>query len=317
MQLIFPRPVAIPQPMAADSMLTIERDGFCKGGDDNMRLFGAAALAFATLASGAAFAADMPLKAPAAPMAAPAFNWNGIYIGGNGGWANQRTSGTSDFTDTLFAPASTSASNPQQNSSTTAGAIGGGQIGVNWQVAPTWVLGAEGDFDWLNTGHTFCRQTDIFSATNCTDNAFGVETVSSQAKWLATARGRVGVIVDGFLFYATGGAAWGSIQSTESLSCLVDGCGGSAVRLAASSTSTQTKSGWVAGVGSEAQLVGNWTVKVEYLHVDLGTVNSALTTIGSGGSLQSAVWSHAERFDMLRFGLNYHFNWGGPVVAKY
>jgi outer membrane immunogenic protein len=55
-----------------------------------------------SLASVAAHAADMPIKAPP-PMTAPAavYNWTGLYVGVNGGWGwgehNPLEGGSSSF----------------------------------------------------------------------------------------------------------------------------------------------------------------------------------------------------------------------------
>jgi hypothetical protein len=48
---------------------------------------------------GTAWAADLPLKAPAVP----AYDWTGFYLGGNLG----ATNGTSSFSDTLAAARNT------------------------------------------------------------------------------------------------------------------------------------------------------------------------------------------------------------------
>src|SRR5258708_35996267 len=94
-----------------------------------------AALAGFVTSSLAAFAGDLPVKAPAmAPIAL--YNWTGCYIGGHIGGA------FSDDTATNRLGASRS-----HNSS---GFVGGGQIGCDYQFAPSWVLGAEGRGAWTS-----------------------------------------------------------------------------------------------------------------------------------------------------------------------
>jgi len=260
-----------------------------------------------------ASAADMPLKAPPPP--APAWSWTGFYLGGNVGWVGERASGTSNFIDTLGL-ASPLFSNPQSNAFNKSGAIGGFQAGYNWQAAPHFVLGVEGDFDWTHTSYSFCRQTNILSVA-CVDaapNNDGFESISSKTNWIATERARAGVTWDKFLFYATGGAAWGHIETTESLSCLTDGCGESILKLAASSPVTQTKAGWTAGLGVQGMLIPNWSAKVEWLYIDLGTLTNTFSTLGSAGGTESVVWSRSEHYNIVRVGLNYRFN--GPLITK-
>jgi hypothetical protein len=51
---------------------------------------------------------------------------------------------------------------------------------------------------------------------------------------------------------------------------------------------------------------GNWSVRAEWLHIDVGSINNSLPTAGSSG-IQTAIWSRTERFDESRAGVNYLF----------
>jgi outer membrane immunogenic protein len=257
---------------------------------------------------------DMVVKAPPSPAApvAPVINWTSFYVGGNLGGVGEQTIGTSDFLDPRsignFAP------NPQNNSFSAMKFLGGVQIGAMWQFAPTWVIGVEADRVWFDTGYTFCRQTSTDSLP-CVDLSRGFETISSKTDWLATVRGRLGVPFGNWLFYGTGGAAWGRVNTTLTLSCLVGGlfggCGEASHKpVFASSTNSTTKAGWVAGLGVEWMLAGNWSVRAEWLHIDLGSINDSLPTTGSirgTPSTETAVWSRTERFEEFRGGLSYLF----------
>ena len=78
--------------------------------------------------------------------------------------------------------------------------------------------------------------------------------------------------------------------------------------------SDTTRLGWTAGAGVEWALNQNWSVKTEYLYVDLGSVsyrnltNSLFTNTG-------ITLSHNLTENIGRLGINYRF--GGPVVARY
>jgi outer membrane immunogenic protein len=118
------------------------------------------------------------------------------------------------------------------------------------QFDPRWLVGVEGDWDWTSTGYRFCRITDQFAAP-CFNNGFGFESISSKTDWLATVRGRIGYVWGNWLFYGTGGAAWGRVNTTVTLNCLVTGgCGNSAALVFGSSATSTTKAGWVAGLGA-------------------------------------------------------------------
>jgi outer membrane immunogenic protein len=168
-------------------------------------------------------------------------------------------------------------------------------------------VGLEGDWDWTDPHYSICRQTTRAApGAGCVDVGQGVETVGGETKWLATFRGRVGVTTGNWLFYGTGGAAWGDAETDISLSCLVGGCGHSVALLAASVAQTTIKSGWVSGLGAEWMATSNWSLRAEWLHIDLGTISGSLPTAGSVG-VQTAIWSRTERYDEIRGGLSYLF----------
>jgi len=259
-------------------------------------------VATAVIVSAPAFAADMAVKAPILAPAAPVYNWNGFYIGGNLGGVQQKDSGTSNWFSSNSPAIQTN--NPLSNSVTNSAVIGGFQAGYNWQINQ-WVLGVEADWDWTKTKTSFCRQTDVFSVP-CSDNGFGFLTFGTGADWVATARGRLGFTWDRLLFYGTGGAAWGKIDTTINANCLIGGCGFSTTRLNTTGSFSDTKAGWVAGGGIEAMLTPNWIVRLEYLHIDLGTIGNTLNLAGVQGP-QSASWSRSVTLDEVRGAVSYKF----------
>src|SRR5689334_6419545 len=91
-------------------------------------------------ASGSAFAADLPVKAPLA--AVMATTWTGFYIGGNVGYSWGK--GDTDF----YQPHSpvNGRSFALSGSQDLDGVIGGGQIGFNWHSDKGWIFGLEADF---------------------------------------------------------------------------------------------------------------------------------------------------------------------------
>lgn len=59
---------------------------------------------------------------------------------------------------------------------------------------------------------------------------------------------------------------------------------------------SKTLVGWAGGLGMEVGFTPNWTAKVEYLYMDLGSRFCSVTGVDNG--LQSSY---------LRLGVNYHF----------
>ena len=271
------------------------------------------AIATTIFGLGAASAADLPVKAyPKAPAAiAAVYNWTGFYVGANVGygWGNHHTNLTSD--PALVGPnfialldsANAAASKP-------AGVIGGGQIGYNWQQGQ-WLAGLEADFSG-----TDIRSTSDFSGLVGVTRFVHTE---QRLDWLATFRGRIGVLAaPQFLLYATGGLAVGQVKTNASLTTTlannIPGCVAASIGLCIGSSDTSTKVGWTVGGGAEWALTSNWSVKAEYLYVDLGRSNS------TGFDARFAVplplfASTKDDFHIARVGVNYRF--GGPVVAKY
>lgn len=150
------------------------------------------------------------------------------------------------------------------------GGLVGGTLGFNYQIGQA-VLGFEGDIDWA----------DISGKTT---NAcpLGCKTDDS---WLSTARGRLGYAAGRFMPYITGGAAFGNIQA-------------SGPGLVGNST---TNTGWTVGGGLEFSIVGNWTIKAEYLYVDLGKFNCGL---GCGAA---AIDNVSFTTNLVRAGIDYRF----------
>ena len=156
----------------------------------------------------------------------------------------------------------------------------GGTIGYNYQVGSI-VWGIEGDWDWSNVKATVACAPGV----NC----------STENTWLATFRGRVGYAFDRWLPYITGGGAYSKIQANINVP---------AFGLAASSSSNQL--GWTVGAGLEYAFLSNWSAKIEYLYVDLGSFNSAVAPVVNNVSFKE---------NIVRAGLNYKFS--GPIFSRY
>jgi outer membrane immunogenic protein len=81
-------------------------------------------------------------------------------------------------------------------------------------------------------------------------------------------------------------------------------------------TGSSNKWGWMAGAGVEYALTRNWSAKLEYDFMDFGTSRFVFDTpfIGNTGIVTADV---KQRIQVVKFGWNYKFDWGGPVVANY
>ncbi|WAC25687.1 outer membrane protein [Ancylobacter sp. SL191] len=140
----------------------------------------------------------------------------------------------------------------------TNGFLGGIQAGYNWQTAGNFVLGIEADLQASN-----------------------IESPTYQLDYFGTVRARAGFAFDQAMIYGTGGFAYG--RGTYQLNGL---------------SNDQTQTGWTIGAGGEYAFAPNWTVKAEYLYLDLGkeTYDTAVGPIDVGTTA-----------NILRAGVNYKF----------
>ena len=161
------------------------------------------------------------------------------------------------------------------------GGVAGGTAGVNWQTGG-FVFGVEGDWDWsgINTGTTL----NICNVTG---------TCQTGNNWLATLRGRAGYAADRVLFYGTAGGAFANMQTVF---------GGV--------TTTHDQAGWTAGAGVEWAFADNWTAKVEYLYVNIGsgTVNCSATVCLGANNGAALPISATLTENIVRAGINFKFN---------
>jgi len=207
------------------------------------------------------------------------------------------------------------------------GFIGGGQWGANYQFN-NWVLGVEGDFQGIASSN---RTDTLFNRATTFVPGFApfptnqIFAASRRLDWVGTERARIGFLLwPTFLVYGTGGLAYGDTRASvaigQNVFFPVRGFSpGFSV-----GTFRQTLAGWTAGGGVEWLFYPNWSLKVEYLYYDLGGVTIGMSPLVNsflgGPSTVGAPFGHT-RFNgnIVRAGLNYHFNWGvpAPVVAKY
>jgi outer membrane immunogenic protein len=209
-------------------------------------LFGISA---AVIAVGPALAADLPVKAPPAPLPPP-FSWTGLYIGANIGGAWSQGSITDNVTGA-------------QLNSDSSGFIGGGQIGYNYQINQ-FVLGVEWDIDG----------TSISKTSNAVTTAIGTLQLHASTDWITTLTGRIGVGWDRWLFYFKGGGAW--VQNSVTLNNLTTG---------ASASASNDNSGWTVGLGGEWAFAPQWSAKIEYDWVKLDNWSPSTSVIAAGDTL--------------------------------
>ena len=258
-----------------------------------------ATLAISTLlGTGAVSAADLAArpytKSPV--YAAPQVSWTGCYIGGNvgGGW-DRFSAGEVAFAGvpTPFVP---------YGGNEGSSIVGGGQIGCDYQFASQWVIGIQGQADFGTI--TSSNAVAAFPGVNAQFKLKNIETLT----------GRVGyAVVPAVLAYVKGGAAWANANGAA----VVPALGG-----LVGETADFTMTGYTVGGGLEWMFAPGWSVFGEYNYMNFGTKNvnfpstGLVPGFGPAGALADTNAIKLTTQTAIA-GVNYKFNWGGPVVAKY
>jgi outer membrane immunogenic protein len=221
-----------------------------------------------------AIAADLPTRPsysqPTIMTPVPVYNWTGIYVGFNGGYAF----GTQD-------PLSLFSSDYSAFSYSANGWLAGGTVGAQIQSGHV-VMGLEGDIDWTNISGSGTGPVTKLGVL------FGTATLSSSVSSISTLRARVGYAQDNWLFYGTAGLAvtksTSSFTQTVGFLCSTSPPAGPGV----CSSKSDLHPGLAAGAGIEYGITPNLSAKLEYMWVGAGAGNTLYE-------------------NMARIGLNYRF----------
>ncbi len=163
-----------------------------------------------------------------------------------------------------------------------AGPYVGGNLGYGWGDTTNNPTEPSGFLGGVQAGYNFQSGQLVFGGEadlqlNAAEDVFAPWKFSNP--WFGTVRGRIGYAWNNFLFYGTGGLAFGNIRGQ-----------------AGALTENHQSIGWTVGVGAEYGITQNWSAKVEYLYVDLADRNFAITGVPNG-----------YEFNVLRVGVNYRF----------
>jgi outer membrane immunogenic protein len=161
--------------------------------------------------------------------------------------------------------------------------LGGIQGGYDYQFAPNWVFGIEANYSWTGTGSS---------------GTIGALSYDNSLKGLGSVTGRLGYTWGPALLYVKGGYAFADINQ-------------SIVGTVPATVISNKKDGYTVGGGLEYLFTQNWSGKIEYQYYDFG--NSTITA----GPVALVGLSAKNDEHTVKAGLNYRFNWGGPIVAKY
>ncbi|ARN81065.1 TonB-dependent siderophore receptor [Methylocystis bryophila] len=249
-------------------------------------------------------AADLPhLKDAPVVVLPPGSPWRGFYAGVNAGGVFDAKSGqaaTALFWDPSLPFGSGVNPNlayiPGGANGAAGGALGGGQVGYNYQFGSSVVIGAEADIAVTSVSGGGKPNAALYASPfsgGALVQAAPLNAAQASLPYVGTLRGRAGYLVTPtLLLHTTAGFAYDGVDAWGV---------------------ANTRAGWTVGAGAEWMFAQSWSAKLEYLYADI-----------SGGGV-SGGWSgntdanFHPQINILRGGLNYHFNSfaSEAIVAKY
>jgi len=250
--------------------------------------------AAASLLTVSALAADLTIPPAQPQVVIPPFTWTSCYAGvqAGGGWGKKELTDSVGIFSSVTGYSSTSVD--------VTGYMLGGQVGCDYQFAPTWVVGIEG----AATGGNISKTTNFFVpsipvAPGISDTA----SFRSTTDFLASITGRIGYAWDRWLVYGKGGVALvGDRYHAED----VDGF--------YFFDATENRIGWTAGAGVEWAFTPEWSVKLEYDYYGFGTKSLSFTDttilgspVGSGGPPPFIAPANInQNIQVVSLGVNFH-----------
>jgi outer membrane immunogenic protein len=261
---------------------------------------------------------------------APAYSWTGFYIGAQlgGAWGDRSIDRSpNDAAAGLLLNGTLGALGMQPISAHDArisGVTGGIELGYNWQIAPRWVLGIEADFSASDIGGS----GSTTSVLQLSPDIFQTANAEQKIDWWGTVRARFGwLAAPDLLLFGTGGLAFGRVTNSDSygtsgppggiISSAVGVPGGFvSVRCIVGTTcfagtDSSVRFGWTVGAGGEWRWSERWSLKAEYLYVNLGATSSTSTALQADlpGEFPASytTFFHTTDFHVARLGVNYRF----------
>jgi outer membrane immunogenic protein len=196
--------------------------------------------------------------------------------------------------------------------------LGNPASGSNSASASSWAAGAHAGYTWQQGSAVFGFETDLqarglkssmndrlvyafpFPPPSPTDTA----RTSSQIDWYGTLRGQIGVANGPVMIYATGGLAYGQVSIDSFFRT---------TGIPLSTHGSETKAGWVGGVGVNFLVQPNLVLNLQYQYVDLGSLSIAGSTPPAFLVLSQQATQHAQ-FQTFMAGLSWKFAPGSAAM---
>jgi outer membrane immunogenic protein len=177
------------------------------------------------------------------------------------------------------------------NAASASSFVAGAHAGYNWQQG-SMVYGFETDFQGMGLNSSMTG-----GLTPSSNPAGDYAHTTGSIDYYGTFRGRFGFTTGQWLFFGTGGAAYGNVDLSSQFTTL-----GTTTALDVS----QMKIGWVVGAGLEYLLRPNWMLTLNYQYVDLGNVGLSSSAFNFPITVGQVANIHAQ-FQTVMIGFSYRF----------
>ncbi|MEI7430471.1 MAG: outer membrane beta-barrel protein [Betaproteobacteria bacterium] len=235
--------------------------------------------------------------------------WDGFYTGLTAGYSAAKFSMSSrtSLTSTGYNPGAGTYWNDHTNagrvSATGSGnlfsndTMAGAVFGYNLRLGNSQLTGVELDLSALGANETTTRATSYPSLLTRSPQT----TFRTSAENFGALAIKYGTLVNDTLFYVKGGPAMSKISFSSNFS---DGVASE------SNARSETKMGWMFGLGVEHKVQNNVSIKAEYIHANFGSISNTSNNLSQPGinyinqPFQSSL---QVRLDILRIGVNMSF----------
>lgn len=254
------------------------------------------------LASGTRAAEIYPgsgLKEIPPPIFVPPPLWSGWYVGGHigGAWADLNLDRNTFFGESSPHPLLSDAVGFGGDNWRSSGVLGGGQIGFNCQKG-NFVYG--GELDLGGIGNDSNGRNLFLVAPDASAAAIRIHT---DGGFYGDITGRIGYSWGDTLLYAKGGFAWftGDLKASATITSETGGV----IAVNNFSNNGDTLTGFTVGAGWEYLITPEWSLKVEYMYFDFGTLNNS--RICDVNCFNDWRFGNNElTVNTVKFGFNYH-----------
>jgi outer membrane immunogenic protein len=240
---------------------------------------------------GVAHSADMPLKAPPPPPP-PVATWTSCYVGVEAGYGWGRI-----HDDVAYLPSAPAFGVPNYTSTGSyGGAMGGPQVGCDYQWGSAWVVGVIATYDFADIAGS------VADVPTPGAGVFNTHIFHEEIDGFGTVRGRIGwLVTPSWLIYGSGGLAYGRIVTSATDK---DVAGGAQFFDPGEAT---WKTGWTAGGGVEWKFADHISVFAEYLYAQLADVHGIGEIAGAFPAFGVTDDYGRPKINVVKAGINWRF----------